>query len=77
MADRIVNLEVNDSGAWRRVTSFDLDTFEEGDLEHCAHHLLQLSSNKNLKARIIMPGDLAPLLRWSAKDGWAEWRDRK
>jgi hypothetical protein len=77
MADRIVNLEVNDSGSWRRVTSFDLDTFEEGDLEHCAHHLLELSSNKNLKARVIMPGDQAPLILWNARDGWSKWRAGK
>lgn len=78
MNERIINLEVKDAGAWRRVTSFDLDTFEDGDLEHCAHELLSLSSNKNLSARLIMPGDTAPLLIWqSFKTGWREWRDRK
>lgn len=46
MNGRIVNLEVNDSGAWRRVSSFDLDTFEEGQLEYAAQQLLELSNHK-------------------------------
>ena len=74
MAQRIINLEVNDAGAWKRVTSFDLDTFEDGDLEHCAHSLLELSSNKKLKARLIAPGDTAPLMIWDHEHGWEEWR---
>lgn len=73
MTQRLVNLEVNDSGAWRRVTSFDLDTFEDGDLEHCAHHLLALSANSKLKARLIIPGDTAPLVIWNHEHGWEEW----
>lgn len=70
---RIVHLEVNDNGCWRRVTSFDLDAFEEGDLEVCAEHLLQLSTNARLKARIIIPGDTAPLVTWTREHGWREW----
>lgn len=73
MSKRIVHLEVNDSGGWRRVTSFDLDTFEEGDLEVCAEHLLQLSAHEHLKARIIVPGDTAPLVTWSRETSWREW----
>jgi len=69
---RIVHLDVNDNGAWRRVTSFDLDAFEDGDLELCAEHLLEMSANEKLRARIIMPGDTAPLLRWNRVDGWRE-----
>lgn len=72
---RIVNLEVNDSGSWRRVTSFDIDWLQDGDLEHCADALLGLSSNQKLKARIIAPGDVAPLLVWKHGDTWREWRD--
>ena len=69
-----VHLEVNDSGGWRRVTSFDLADFDEGDLEQCAEQLLRLSSNARLKARIIMPGDTAPLVSWTRENGWREWR---
>lgn len=70
---RIVYLEVNDSGGWRRVTSFDLGWFKDGDLEHHAQALLELTSNPRLKARIIMPGDGAPLLNWTHAEGWREW----
>lgn len=73
MDERIINLEVNEKGAWRRVTSFDLDTFEDGDLEHCAACLLDLSSNKSLTARLIIPDDTAPLMLWNHGDGWVEW----
>jgi hypothetical protein len=72
---RIVNLEVNDSGAWRRVASFDLDWLEDGELEDCADALLTLSRNTKLKARIIAPGDVAPLLTWKHGDMWREWRE--
>ena len=73
MAERIVNLEVNEKGAWRRVTSFDLDTFEDGDLEHAAHALLSLSDNPKLTARVTLPATNAPLMIWSRTDGWREW----
>jgi hypothetical protein len=72
MSQRIVNLEVNDAGAWRRFTTFDLDTFEDGDLEHCAASLLELSSNEKIKARLIIPGDFVPLTVWTKQDGWRE-----
>ena len=74
MSERIIHLDINEKGAWRRVTSFDLDSFEEGDLEHCAHGLLELSANKNLKARLTIPGDTAPLMTWTHAEGWQEWR---
>lgn len=70
---RIVHLEVNDSGGWRRITSFEVEAWEEGDLETCAQHLLEMSTNPRLKARVIIPGDSAPLVTWSMKDGWREW----
>lgn len=70
---REVNMDVNTSGAWRRVASFDLDDFEEGQLEHAAEQLLQMASHAAIKARIIMPGDTAPLLTWCRAHGWREW----
>ena len=68
-----VFLEVNDSGGWRRVTEFDLADFEDGEIEHAAEQLLQMSRIKRLKARIIMPGDTAPLVNWTKAEGWREW----
>lgn len=73
MNQRIVNLDVNESGSWRRVTTFNLDDFEDGDIEHCAAHLLEMSANPRIRARIIIPGDVAPLVTWSKADGWREW----
>jgi len=72
---RLVNLEVNDSGAWRRVSAFDLDDFDDGALEFAAEKLLELSTNEKLRARLIMPGDTAPLLVWRRAEGWREWRN--
>lgn len=70
---RIVNLDVNDSGSWRRVTTFDIDWFEDGELESAVERLLELSSNAKLKARIIIPGDTAPLVSWDRDSGWQKW----
>ena len=73
MSERIVHLEVNELGGWRRVTSFDLDTFEDGALEHAAEALLAMSANTKLRARIAAPGQPAPLMTWDRTDGWREW----
>ena len=70
---RLVHLEVNDSGGWRRVTGFNIDDFEEGDLELHAQQLLEMSAHPRLKARFIIPGDTAPLVTWTREDGWREW----
>lgn len=68
---RPVHLEVNDSGGWRRVMTFDAD--DDSEAVHLANGLLRLSCNPRLKARIIIPGDTAPLMNWNAADGWREW----
>lgn len=69
----VVHLEVNDSGAWRRVTSFARDDFEDGGLEHAASMLLDMTANARLLARIIVPGSTAPLVTWSPQDQWRDW----
>jgi hypothetical protein len=70
---RIVNLEVNEKGAWRRVTSFDLDKLMDGDLEYLTDALFSMSNNDKLAARIIAPGEVAPLMTWKHGDTWREW----
>lgn len=70
---KIISLELNESGSWRRVTSFDLADFEDGALEHAAEQLLQMSSSAKIKARLIIPGDTAPLTTWTRVEGWREW----
>ena len=70
---KIIHLDVNDSGSWRRVTSFDLAEFEDGALECTVEDLLQMCSSFKIKARLIIPGDTAPLTTWNRTDGWREW----
>lgn len=70
---RIVNLEVNEKGSWRRVTSFDLSSVGSFYLADAADHLLSLSDNPKLTARITRADTQAPLMIWSRTDGWREW----
>lgn len=56
------------------MASFNLDDFNDGDLEHNAEALLSMSANPKLKARIVMPEETAPLVTWNKTDGWREWR---
>lgn len=70
----ILHLEANDSGGWRRVMSF-ADSFEQRvAVKHFAEGLLERSDSPRIRARIIAPGDTAPLMTWTASDGWKEWR---
>lgn len=73
-AKRIVNVDVKDSGSWRRVSSFNLDDFEDGALEHWLEKLFELSTYERIGVRIIIPGDTAPLMTWNKANGWKEWR---
>lgn len=69
-----VHLEVNDSGAWRRVMSFDAKHDDDvNSVMHLADQLLRWSDTSRLRARIIIPGDTAPLMLWTQADGWREW----
>jgi len=44
------------------------------EVMHAADYLLRLSDSPRIRARIIAPGDTAPLMTWTASDGWKEWR---
>lgn len=70
---RPVHLEINNSGAWKRVLSFDVA--DEAEVLHAAAALLRWGGDK-LTARVIMPGDTAPLMTWNAQFGWREWGER-
>ena len=67
---RIVNLDVNDSGAWRRVTSFDLDELEGAELENHSDALLRICSVRRIRARIVPAGETGALMYWTREDGW-------
>lgn len=69
-----LHLEVNDAGGWRRVMSFARDGDTLGDVMYDAHKLLMLGLNATkIRARIIEPGNTAPLMTWTQKDGWRDW----
>ena len=69
-----LHLEVNDAGGWRRVMSFANLTGTLREVMHAADYLLRLSDSERIRARIIAPGDTAPLMTWTADGGWKEWR---
>jgi hypothetical protein len=66
---RPCKLQVNTSGAWRNVLDFDAK--DEAAVLHSAADLFAYGGKATL--RIIMPGDTAPLMAWSLKDGWREF----
>ena len=73
---RPVNLQVNTSGAWRNVLTFDASI--EGDILTLAERLFSHEAclARNTTLRVIMPGDTAPLMHWEPDGGWHKWRDR-
>lgn len=74
------HLEVNDSGGWRRVMTFDATYDDDADsVMHLADQLLRWGVTARLKGRIIMAGsvDTAPLMTWNKDDGWREWAHPK
>lgn len=67
---RIVNLDVNDSGSWRRVSSFDLDEADGDQLQQASDALLRQSNYRKLRARIVAAGDTGALMYWTREQGW-------
>lgn len=70
----ILHLEVNDAGGWRRVMSFANDATTLDNVQLRAAYLLMESDSPRIRARIIAPGTTAPVMTWTAADGWKEWR---
>jgi hypothetical protein len=69
----LVHFEVNTSGAWKRVLSFEIVDFEEGNVEAMTDDLMHLSVGAKTTARIILPGVIQPLCIWNREHGWREW----
>lgn len=67
---RIVNLDVNDSGSWRRVSSFDLDEADGDQLQQASDALLRQSNYRKLRARIVAAGETGALMHWTREQGW-------
>ena len=72
-----LHLEVNDAGGWRRVMSFErLDIVVENVMLD-AGQLLSAADNERIRARIIAPGTMAPLMTWTRDRGWNDWPMRQ
>lgn len=69
---RPINLDINNSGAWKRVASFDLDELGH-DLQEAIDRLLSMAKGEKIGARLIIPGDTAPLMTWTKAEGWVNW----
>jgi len=75
-APRLVQLQVNTSGAWRNVMVFDVARDHEV-MDLAPRLFLQSQYGEHAKLRVIVPGDTAPLVDWSWKQGWLEWGARR
>lgn len=71
---RPLNLEINTSGAWRRVAEIDMDRFADGELHALISHLLHGATYERITARLVIPGDTAPLWHWTKTAGWVQWK---
>ena len=69
-----LHLEVNDAGGWRRVMSFADGVVTRRAVMSNNPPTAECSDSPRIRARIIAPGDTAPLVTWTAADGWKEWR---
>lgn len=69
-----MHLEVNNSGAWKRVMSFN-EHWEE-DVEASASHLLRMGDDLRVKMRIIAEGASAPRRLYTIQRGWYDWDAR-
>jgi hypothetical protein len=65
---RPVKLQVNTTGAWRNVLDFDVN--DGGPVMSAAAGLFSLVPQATL--RIIIPGEVAPLMYWAREKGWVE-----
>lgn len=69
--ERLVHLDINTSGAWRRIMSFDASN--DARSEAIQRHAASLASFANARLRIVMAGTIADVLQyWTADKGWHE-----
>ncbi len=68
---RLVKLQINTSGAWRHMLDFDC-----ADSGRVLPAAAELFSQIKCTGRVIMSGDTAPLMHWTAEGGWVEWAQR-
>lgn len=74
---RIVNLQLNRTGAWRNLIEVDWDELGDVDRLHVLSSAVKLVSaaylDRPFSLRLIPKGvDESPLLHWSSATGWTE-----
>jgi len=67
-----VFLQVN-TKSWITVMAFDLE--DEDQVIQQAFELFQWDISKTVSLRVVIPGDLVPLMTWIREDG--EWSEVK
>ena len=70
--EKIVKLQVNTTGAWRDVMRFNVE--DEAAVLHQAEQLFSWDPSADVRLRVIMPGDTAPLMTYKRTEGaWKPW----
>lgn len=69
---KIVKLQVNTTGAWRDVMRFAVE--DKDQVLRQAAELFKFDPSADVRLRIIVPGDTAPLLTYKRTEGeWKPW----
>ena len=72
---KLVKLQVNTSGAWRDIMTFDVG--QDALVMDLAPRLFCLAQyGERVKLRVIIPGDTAPLVDWDHAQGWLAWGEK-
>ena len=72
---KLVKLQINLSGTWRDIMTFDVG--QDALVMDLAPRLFCLAQyGERVKLRVIIPGDTAPLVVWSHAQGWLEWGEK-
>lgn len=74
MTTRPVQLQLNNSGAWKTLARFDAGDDDLADKARAAGQLLGELGGARTTLRIATCETLPlALLHWTPRDGWAEW----
>ena len=72
---KLVKLQANMAGGWRDIMTFDVA--QDAEVMDLAVRLFSLAQyGDQVKLRVIIPGDTAPLIDWTLAQGWKPW-DKK
>ena len=73
---KLVKLQANMRGGWRDIMTFDVG--QDALVMDLAPRLFCLAQyGEQVKLRVIIPGDTAPLVDWNLAQGWKPWDEKK